>query len=292
MSHGWYRMHDAEPNGMIDLDPEEAAMWNGQGFGIFATVQRFDGARRKENLAHIRAWAIDMDGGDKPAQLARLELGCKGKPPPSSIVETKNGHHVYWYTRGVAHAEHYRAILDRLVALFGADKNALDLARVLRVPGYLHLKNPAEPFLVRHLAGFPRRSVAYDEGQMLACFPAVENEAREQHRASRPAAETDDLWEAIYALDCLEGLERLSGMGVVGGEHYTFRRVSSGNSNIVVDGKSSSCWVDTAGRIGSKTKGGPTLYQWLRWYGNTPSECVRALREIFPHLPGPGAKRS
>lgn len=282
MSDGWYRLHDAEPgSGMLDLEPEDASTWNTRGWGIFATVQKFRGARRKENLERIRAWAIDLDGGDKPEQRKRIE---KSPLRPSSIVETKNGYHVYWYAEG-ALAEHYRLILDRLVTFFGADKNARDLARVLRVPGFLHQKDPANPFPVRRV--FRDAALVYLERDMLRTFPPSEVELAERKRHEVQRREYDgkgDFWERVYNLDCLDGLERLSGHGACGGERFTFRRCANGNSNILVDGKGSSCWVDEAGRIGSKTNGGPTLYQWLRWYGNQPGECARVLKEIYPHL--------
>lgn len=280
----WYRLHDSQPgSGMLELAPEEAPRWNAAGWGIFATVQKFRGARRKENLERVRAWAIDLDGGDKAAQVKRL---LRAPLPPSSIVETKNGHHVYWYADG-ASVERYATILDRLVTLFGADKNARDLARVLRVPGYLHLKDPKNPFRVRHAYG-PVATRTYTEAQMLLAFPptAAELEQRRRHAEHRReyAPSDDGFWDRVWSLDCKDGLERLSGHGAVGGERYEFKRTGRGTLNIVVDGKGTSCWIDTAGRIGSKTKGGPSLYAWLRWFGNTPRECVRVLKDLYPHL--------
>lgn len=281
----FYRLHDSEPgSGMLDLELDEAPAWNARGWGIFATVQKFRGARRKENLERIRAWAIDLDGGDKPAQRARI---CAAKLTPSSIVETKNGYHVYWYAED-AKPEHYRLILDRLVAFFGADKNARDLARVLRVPGFLHQKDPADPFLVRHVFG-PNRRVVFLERDMLRAFPpsAEELAERARHQVQRSeyvGTDGDGFWERVYNIDCRDGLERLSGHGAVGGERYTFKRMANGSHNVVVDGKGSSCWVDENGRIGSKTKGGPTLYQWLRWMGNAPGDCARVLKQLYPHL--------
>jgi hypothetical protein len=73
-------------------------------------------------------------------------------------------------------------------------------------------------------------------------------------------------------------------MAAVNGERFTFKRCARGTHNILVDGKGTSCWVDDSGRIGSNKGGGPTLYQWLRFYGNSPKECTRVLKETFPHL--------
>lgn len=269
---------------MLDLDPADAADWNARGWGVFATVQKFRGARRKENLERIRAWAVDLDGGDKAEQRRRL---AAAKLTPSSVVETKNGYHAYWYAED-AKPEHYRLVLDRLVSFFGADKNARDLARVLRVPGFLHQKDPTDPFLVRHVFG-PNRELVYLERDMLRSFPPSEAELaeRRRHQESRreyTGSDGDGFWERVYNLDCKDGLERLSGHGAVGGERFTFKRTAKGGHNILVDGKGTACWVDESGRIGSPTKGGPTLYQWLRWYGTPPAECARVLKEIFPHL--------
>jgi hypothetical protein len=281
---GWFRLHDSRPgSGMVELDPHEAHDWNARGWGVFATVQLFRGARRTENLVRIRSWSIDIDHGDKADQCARI---LRAPLVPSSVVETKKGHHVHWYAT-TARAEYYRGIVARLVEFFRADRRAMDLARVLRVPGYLHLKDPKDPFLVHHVHG-PVASLRYTEAQMLSAFPPTEeeNRHRQQHREQQHSEHVagEDFWERVYNLDCHRGLELLSGTSAVGGEQYTFKQNASGTHNVLVDGKSTSCWVDGNGRIGSADKGGPTLYAWLRWFGSSPRECVRVLKELFPDL--------
>src|SRR4029077_7096129 len=52
---------------------------------------------------------------------------------------------------------------------YGADKNARDLARVLRAPGFLHMKNPAEPLMIREVHTSSRE---YPEAEMLGFYPA------------------------------------------------------------------------------------------------------------------------
>ncbi len=280
-----YRMHDAEPRGVFPVAVEESHQWNAKGCGIFWAVNTFDGPRRIENLVRIDAWAVDMDAGTKAEQHARIS---SSPLVPSLIVETKRGFQVYWCARD-AKPEHWNAIvLARLVPYFGADKNARDLARILRVPGYKHLKNPAEPFLVREAW---RHKVKYSELEIANAFPehkdpVVEEKAREQVRTeTRSTGDGDGFWERVWHLDCAEGLSRLSGHLAVNGEVFTFRRArGNGNRNILVNGKGTSCWVDANGRIGSLANGGPTLYAWLRWYGRSPRECAAVLKEIFPQL--------
>lgn len=277
-----YRMHDAEPAGVFPVSKAEAAHWNAQGFGIFVAVNEFNGARRRENLTKINAWAIDLDEGSKADQRNKL---LRSPLVPSMIVETKNGYHAWWGAKD-ANADHWNAVvLERLVPFFGADKNARDLCRILRFPGFDHLKDPTSPFRVRVVW---RHDVTYTERQVAQKFRWVPNKQaqREEHRAQRvhvPTA-TESVWDAIYQLDCEEGLKRLSGHHAVNGERYTFRRTARDRLNIFVDGKSSPCFIDENKRIGSPSGGGPTLVQWLRWFGRSYKEALDAICEVFPQL--------
>jgi hypothetical protein len=286
-----YRMLDAPDasKAAIPCTFEEAKRFNTPelGWGVFCTLNTFNGARRKENLTRIEAWAVDMDEGDKLLQHARIE---SSPLIPSIVVETKRGFQVYWAAQEGAKPEHWNAIvLERLVPHFGADKNARDLCRILRMPGFLHLKDPASPFKCilrwKHL-------VRYSERQMADAFRWVPNvsEQRAAHqektRRIAPRASTvgESFWEFVYNIDCRDGLQRLSGHWACRGEQFTLRPCANGNWNVYVDGKSTSCFVDGNGRIGSLDNGGPTLYAWLLWYGNKPADCVAVLKEQYPQL--------
>lgn len=282
-----YRMNDADPNGMFPVETkQEARDWNSKGWGIFWTVNEFNGPRRKENLRRIVAWAIDLDGNDKKAQHAKL---LASPIIPSLIVETKSGYHAYWLAKD-GKPEHWNAIvLERLVPHFGSDKNARDLCRVLRVPGFLHLKDPANPFKVEIRW---QQHVAYTERHMADAFKHVPDtkgqsvKQTEDRRAAvaSGASSSESLWDAIWALDCEDGMTRLSGHWSVGGEAYTFRRTGRGNLNLFVNGKPSSCFIDENKRIGSLDGGGPTLVQWLRWFRHPWTTVLDVLFEIYPHL--------
>ncbi len=289
-----YRMCDlpeAESKPAIRIaGADEARRWNTPelGYGIFATVNSFSGPRRKENLTRINAWAIDMDEGTKQQQKAKIEGFIA---TPSFVVETKRGYQVYWCTRDANPAHWDYIVLERLVPHFGSDANARDLCRILRVPGFLHLKNPADPFMVRKVW---QHKVFYTEHQFVNLLekelPWKPSKARHQAhlaeaRASSPTfTASDSLWDAVWQLDCEEGLGRLSGHWAVNGEKYTFRNTSRGNRNLYVDGKSSSCFVDASKRIGSLDGGGPTLVQWLRWFKHDWKVVIEVLKEIFPQL--------
>jgi hypothetical protein len=299
----WFRMFDPEPKGVFPVEPGDAEHWNVERWGVFSTVNAFAGARRKENLTAIRAWAVDIDDGEKQAQADRIQ---HAPLLPSRVVETKRGYQAHWFAKPGAKPEHWDAlVLERLVPYFGADKNARDLCRILRVPGYLHWKDPANPFAIRRVL---RLDVSYTERQIAEAFPWVPSRERHQEQLAeaqrqakareREAARasgsvpSESLWDAIYNLDQREALERLSGSAVVDGQVYTFRRTSRHRHNVLVDGKGSSCFVDEGGKIGSLSKGGPTVVQWCRWLGKGYAEILAALKHAFPHLAEVDAARA
>lgn len=283
----WYRLHDSDPianRGAHLVTRADAATWNAKGWGVFWTVNRFVERRRViANLDGIAAWAIDIDDGTKEEMRAKL---AASPLVPSLIVETKRGYQAYWGAKD-GKPEHWNAIvLDRLVAHYGADKNARDLARILRVPGYLHLKNPAEPF---RIAIVHEHRVKYTERQIVEHYAdrgehksAVETHAEVKRTVK--FADSDGFWDRVWNLNCATALDRLSGHPAVRGERYTFHDNRSGTRNIFADGKPTSAWVDKDGRIGSLSKGGPTVAQWLRWFGASWGDVAKVLKSVFPEL--------
>lgn len=284
MSH-IYALHDVDPNGnggcqRINLD--QAQEMNARGFGIFHTVNEFDGRRQIVNLTRINAWAIDMDGKDRTkADLMKLIMGSP--LIPTMVVETASGYHVYWAAED-GKPEHWNAIvLQRLLPFYGADPRARDLARILRRPGFFHMKDPANPFLIRKLWEHP---VAYTEKQMMRAYPAPAEEPEEKQleRVKIAVPATGGFWERVFAMDCEDALTRISGHPGVSGEHFAFKPNRTGTKNIVVNGKSTSCWLDKNGRIGSFDGGGPSIYQWVNWYHRNPKRTAEILANAFPEL--------
>ncbi len=282
----WYRIHETEKgHGALRVNPNEADFWNQSGWGIFHTVNSFQGGRRKQNLNRINAWAIDIDCKDKDKKLEQIE---NAPILPSLIVETKNGFHVYWNAKN-AKLNHYQDIvLDRLIPYFKADERAKDIARLLRVPGFYHIKNPKDPYMVS-VKGW--NNCAYTEKDMFYAFPLSKEKEKEMEVKKelkailRPSSYgNDDLWENVFQMDCEMALRRLSGRSHVGGEQYSFQRVANGNLNIYVNNKSTSCWIDKNKRIGSPNGGGPTVFQWLKWFGLTNARVVEVMKKEFPEL--------
>lgn len=61
-----------------------------------------------------------------------------------------------------------------MVANYGCDESAKDISRCLRMPGFLHRKDPANPHMIRVVGGNRRR---YTRAEILKAFPPPEREA-------------------------------------------------------------------------------------------------------------------
>lgn len=222
-----------------------------------------------------------MDAGTKDEQRARLN---RSPLEPSLIVETKRGYQAYWNAKSGASQEHWNDVMiNRMVPYFGADPNARDIARILRAPGFYHMKDPSDPFMVSVVY---RAEVSYREEQMLQVFPD-KSKPKEVRKTREYRESNDGFWWAAGELDCADALTRLSGHPAVGFEQYEFYRTGSGNLNIKINGKSTSCWIDKNGKLGSLDHGGPSIIQWLKWFGNNSiQDIAEVLKEIYPHLRG------
>lgn len=260
----------------------EAHQYNSQNFGIFWAVNEFVGSRKKENLKKLRAWFVECDTNNKQKTLRQMQNSLI----PSLIVESKRGYHAYWFCDDSAQVEEYRDIIEfRLIPHFEGDPNAKDVSRILRVPGYFHCKDPHNPFLVKTIHHDPL--AYYSQDEMISFFKLTKD--KEKQIVSRKELKEQlnlegDLFQKIYDLNCKDALERLSGCEEVNYEKYTFKKTSSGNLNIMVDGSGSACWIDRSMRIGSTDKGGPTIWQWIRWFGHSDKQVYQIIKKYFPEL--------
>lgn len=81
-------------------------------------------------------------------------------------------------------------------------------------------------------------------------------------------------------LDNMGLLEKLSGTSYVNGEVYDFRKNGNGTQQIIVDGKPTSCWIDSENKIGSYSGGGPSVIQWLGWFNHSPRQAYEIVKTV------------
>ena len=236
---------------------EEAEEYNQKKYGVFMTVNGFKERRIKENLLNINAWAVDIDDISKHEQEERIQ---KSPLPPSLIVESKNGYHIYWFAQD-AEPEKYDEIQLLLISFFKGDMKARDICRILRFPGFLHWKDENDPYLVK--VAWKDPSLVYSQEKMLTAF------------GKKKKTFPKELPRSNYnGFDNMKALEILSGRPEVNGETFTFRKNTSGYQ-ILVNGKSTSNWIDKQGLIGSYERGGCCWVNWVMWYGYSKEQAVK-----------------
>lgn len=285
-----------------------------QGCGVYFAPNAFVGARRRECLVRIQAVFLDIDCGKEgdgraPETLERRKadalLRLLGSPrPPHAITETKHGLQPVWRLRPLAVEEGlrlFREAMDVLLRRFDGDPSAMDPVRCLRMPGYFHLKNPAEPFrcllLWNELEREPEDVRAIVDDLYLPPVRSSGGTTPIVPPAPRPFE--PDLEDVICAA------AREAGLTV------TFRRNRDGSRQIVEDGEVTSGFISARGNFchsssGKPRRGGPLqLVQYYlgldrtgaqRWladrFGSSKSEGrspQRSQRELdgAPASPGP-----
>ena len=120
------------------------AALNDSGAGIFFCVNQTDGqARRNENITRLRAFFVDADGMPRPRTW---------HAPPDLVVWRDPVHwHAYWRLNGALPFGAFKYHQQRLASFYRTDPSICDLARVMRLPGFLHRKQ--HPVLVRYARG-------------------------------------------------------------------------------------------------------------------------------------------
>ena len=160
-------------HGTLDEHWDELVFLNAQGAGIFVTVNETNlSGRTTQDMVSIRAMYREDDTGG----LADLPL------KPQMVVESSPGKkHEYLFTNKPlldsegrldnSVREEFDSVLRRVIEGYGSDPCAKSVTRVLRVPGFWHLKDPDHPHLVKivELNEVPR----YSWEEIKAALPPV-----------------------------------------------------------------------------------------------------------------------
>ena len=166
----------------------ELSRLNQSGAGVFVTANETDGSGRKaRNITRIRAiWQDDDEGWVGAFPLV-----------PSATIQTSPGKFQRWWfidPSSNLSVEDHRGIMQRMARDHGCDANAVDVSRVLRLPGFLHQKG--HPFRVRIVDS---AGLTYSAESLLAAFPRIPLKAA--HVGALPATQVQrDIREVEKAL--------------------------------------------------------------------------------------------
>ena len=281
-----YRRHDdkEKKDVMLKIDWREANKFNEQHYGIFWTVNSFNGERKNVNLKRFLSWAIDIDSGSKILQMKIINKFIE----PSLVIESKRGFHVYYNAVDGTTTDKFKEIMiGHLIPNLNADKGVNDLARVLRAPNFNHWKDANDPFFIKVIH---TSNKLYSDEDMISGFPPKNDETKDAQknikylRKSLKEFGKENVWAKVYEMDCEAALNVLSGTDAVSGEIYSFYRSSRGNKNITVNNEPSASWIDQHGRIGSRSGGGPTIWNWLYWLHKDHKKVYKFMKQYFPKI--------
>lgn len=111
---------------------------NKSGAAIYVAVNEFDGHRKRSNLARVRGIHADLDGVD-PSSMGILRSVLKPTIEVQSSAESNQ--HWYWLLgEGETLAPDLAKSINQALMSYGADKAAVDVTRLLRLPGFRNLK--------------------------------------------------------------------------------------------------------------------------------------------------------
>lgn len=146
---------------------DELDALNTAGAGVFACINEVPpGApRTKPNVTRVRAVFADFDPPKTNAPPALYPLA-----PVLEVESSPGKRHAYWTADGLALAD-FEAQQRGIAAALGSDPAVIDLPRVMRVPGFRHMKNPSAPHWVRIAATDER--LPYAPEAIAAAFPPV-----------------------------------------------------------------------------------------------------------------------
>lgn len=179
------RYKAAHFSGHFDDCKDRLLMYQKAHHGVYVMVNEGDlKGRSTDNIIRVRALFLDLDGAPlAPVLASRLA--------PHIVVESSPGRfQVYWLVSNCP-ITRFRALQVALAWKFNGDPGVNDLPRIMRVPGFLHLKNPSQPFVVRILQ--TEACLPYDVDAIVEAFDLKEAE----EKARRQQAELPSYDETL-----------------------------------------------------------------------------------------------
>ncbi len=182
------------PNGLREwiraaelLEPERIERLvseNKAGANIFAGIlpreRKGDGSAKDIKGGRV-VW-VDYD--HITPEEAIMKADSKGCPPPSMVVNTGHGAHLFWKLDGYTPAADINIFLKRFATFVGADTAATDLSRILRLPGFQNTKDTAEEVYASVV--YAEESCVYTLKELQKVLPeAIEVEVKSAENAEK-----------------------------------------------------------------------------------------------------------
>ena len=254
-------------------------------YWIFFSVNPMEKWKRNmDSVKSIQTWICDIDDWDKEKQ---LELIKNAPLKPSLVVESNHWFHLYYLADRDLTKEEYENWNRGLKNYYWGDpKVCKDVARVLRIPWYYHMK--WEPYLVKYRTDLGTKD-RYSYDLITEKFPNQQDttpwKVKQREAYNREYNDKSTFRSKAKLLNSRSMLEELSWTGWLHWDVITFKRNSNGTEQIYCNGKSTSCWIDTKDEIWSSEHWWPYWTEWLKWYGTVDrKELAKYLKDKHPEL--------
>lgn len=240
-----------------------------------------EGKRDAASVKMIQTWITDIDDCNKEQQLKLIQ---NAPLKPTFVVESVHGFHLYYFADNPLNKEQFMEGNFWLRDYYNGDiKVCKDTARVLRIPGFLHMK--AEPQMIKFRMDLSSGWI-YTYEEMLQAFPKKPEEVKQEKY--KPPQKTfdcsDSYWHKVNELDTKQMLLELSGTRRVWWDVITFRKYGNWEQ-IICNGKETGCRLDKDWFIGSGDHWWPTYLQWIQRYGKIDWwEFAKRLNSNHPEL--------
>lgn len=121
--------------GTIEKNHDELLELNRAGFNIFMAVNEIVGERKNQNVTRIRAVFYDNDN------TSEVETSLE----PTFKVKSGRGDHGYYVLSDNMPVREFRDIQESISRLYKTDPSIKDPARLMRLPGFAHVKDRGNP---------------------------------------------------------------------------------------------------------------------------------------------------
>lgn len=208
----WRAIHDTDKadkgharRGTLDQWWHWLCEMNNTGYGIFAVINALDGnGRELNNVSYIRNHFIDLD--DIQTSIQMRDMAMRHVPAPAFLTTTSpNKFHLYWPVNPYTGNDYFQIQQRKLRQMFGGDRTVIDATRVMRVPGFYHLKNPTTPHLVAgEIIGDVTPIRVEDFAASLAHINVIEGGDGERHDLGDPDLAAPSLDWVAHALKLVD----------------------------------------------------------------------------------------
>lgn len=270
-----------------------------------------EGRNSLSNINNINAWWIDIDidackkANDDETKILRetkkSEIAGKifaSSLWPSLTVETRNGFQLYWFSDETATKEDWLNIGYAIYEFYkdvGADKSTVKIMQLMRVPNFYFHKNgemgkikiwPILSTMEKHNQNTMMHHFPPNQHIAITSAIAIPKTKSLAPRYVKDPTKTNDIFIKVVNAPIDHVIEKISKHWLVDGDELKLQKLDTEKSNVLVNGQISPNFVvRSKNHIYSNNAStglkGPTIIQYIKWYGHSDAMIAKGLKELF-----------